>query len=129
MPKNSINSQKLEKVELWKEEETGNYFFKLEYLCEDESEIFKIIYPKVETGIPLRNAYPSIDPGVFPNKDIYRLPFYCMYDEGHIAFEDEKGNFMYKETIEKKTYEMTMEEIEKKLGYKVKIVSKKEEIK
>lgn len=123
-----IDSQELEKVELWRDDKTGEYFFRLEYLCEDESEVFKIIFPKVETGIPLRHVYPNITHGMFPGITVCRLPFNCSHDEeGHLALGDEKGNFMYRETITKKTHEMTMEEIEKKLGYKVKIVSKKEE--
>jgi hypothetical protein len=45
-----------------------------------------------------------------------------------LVYEDPRNKIFYTETvIEEKTHEMTLDEIEEKLGYKVKIVSKKEE--
>ena len=94
-----IEKQELKKAELWRDEDTGQYFFRLEYLCENDAEVYRLIFPKVETGIPLMQPYivydDSMFPGIYTTKIAFRL---C-----------------------------EMEEIEKKLGYKIKIISKKEE--
>lgn len=115
-------TDKLESAELWRDEKDGNYYLRLEYLCETESEIFKIIFPKVGVGIPLcgsrlryrvRNEMDVVD-----CKMLFNTP-----DAWHYLFPDEDGNVYYEEIISKKTHELTLEDIEKKLGYKVKIVS------
>lgn len=56
-----------------------------------------------------------------------KIAFHLCDGEEHIAYPDKNGNRLYWETVSVKTHEMTMEEIEKKLGYKIKIISKKEE--
>lgn len=40
-----------EKAKLWTDE-NGNYFFRLQYISENEFETYRLTLPKVETGIP-----------------------------------------------------------------------------
>ena len=51
--------------------------------------------------------------------------FACLYGEDPKGVATDDIGVFFVETIKEKTQEMTLEEIEKKLGYKVKIVSKK----
>ena len=109
-------------------EEKGNHYMRLVYEYETEEGIFRRTYPKVE----------------FP-KSLYRLPYIqsaisCVYPyRSYISLEDDIcvlegecfiGDKKYSklryidELIKPKVHEMTLEEIEKKLGYSVKIVSK-----
>ena len=122
-----IEKQELKKAELWRDEDTGQYFFRLEYLCENDAEVYRLIFPKVETGIPLMQPYTAYDYSMFPGICITKIAFHLCDGEDHIAYPDKNGNRLYWETVSVKTHEMTMEEIEKKLGYKIKIISKKEE--
>lgn len=52
----------------------------------------------------------------FPHSDGYGYPI----------LPDEAGKTSYVEVITKKVHELTVEEIEKELGYPIKIVSKEE---
>ena len=61
-----IEKQELKKAELWRDEDTGQYFFRLEYLCENDAEVYRLIFPKVETGIPLMQPYIIYDDSMFP---------------------------------------------------------------
>ena len=122
-----IEKQELKKAELWRDEDTGQYFFRLEYLCEDDAEIYRLIFPKVETGIPLMQPHLAYDYFMLSGEDITKIAFNLCDEEGHIAYPDKNGNWFYREIVSVKTHEMTMEEIEKELGYKIKIISKKED--
>ena len=122
-----IEKQELKKAELWRDEDTGQYFFRLEYLCEDDAEVYRLIFPKVETGIPLMLPYADYNCSMFPGINIAKIAFHLCDGEDHIAYPDKNGNWFYREIVSVKNHEMTMEEIEKKLGYKIKIISKKEE--
>lgn len=91
-----IEAERLEKAELWRDEESGDYFFRLEYLFEDNDEQFKIILPKVETGIPLIQLFvESVVPRRGKRSDW--LIFTC--DEGHSIYPDKDGNNMYREDV------------------------------
>ena len=54
----------------------------------------------------------------------YHIPFHKDYLK---LFPDEQGNECYIKELEKFGKEMTLKEIEKKLGYKIKLVNGKEE--
>ena len=127
MPIIPIEKQEFEKAELWRNEDTGQYSFIPDYLCANDAEILKLIFPKVETGIPLMQPYTAYDYSMFPGIYITKIAFHLCDGEDHIAYPDKNGNRLYRETVSVKTHEITMEEIEKKLGYKIKIISKKEE--
>ena len=122
-----IEKQELKKAELWRDEDTGQYFFRLEYLCEDDAEVYRLIFPKVETGIPIMQPHLAFDYSMFSDRHMTKIAFNLFDVEGHIAYPDKNGNWFYREIVSVKTHEMTMEEIEKKLGYKIKIISKKED--
>lgn len=113
----------LESVQAWKDEKSNDWFLKLEYRCEDESEIYKVIYPKVLIGLPNRPHLMQYL-GWYPECEIQILP--SSSENGFSVLPDKAGNFLYRETIFKKTHDMTLEEIEKKLGYSVRIISKED---
>ena len=51
--------------------------------------------------------------------------YLCSFGLGDLSlYSDDDGYLYHEKIIEEKTKEMTLEEIEKKLGHKVKIVSK-----
>ena len=102
---------------------------------ETDREVTNIVIPKVKLvdvndKLMIRTLY------FFGKQDGMKVGF-GQYDnlyeceEGELFYDDgisspKKINAYYKETvIKEKTHELTIEEIEKKLGYKVKIVSKK----
>ena len=122
-----IEKQELKKAELWRDEDTGQYFFRLEYLCENDAEVYRLIFPKVETGIPIMQPHLAFDYSMFSDRHMTKIAFHLCDGEDHIAYPDKNGNWFYREIVSVKTHEMTMEEIEKKLGYKIKIISKKED--
>lgn len=100
--------------------EGGAYFFAATYHLEDDFGIKEIHFPKILA--PISSGYISVtDVGHdFAMVDLGGDVRTCADCGG-------KHNTIFTETvIEEKTHEMTMDEIEKKLGYKVKIVNKKE---
>lgn len=115
--KSNLESASLYKVD-------GHYYLKLVYICESESEVFRLTFPKVEPGIPM--SLLRINNAPFDD-DFISIRFNTICDNEHELFKDCDGNYMYYEIINTKVHEMTVEEIEKKLGYKVKIISKEEE--
>lgn len=127
MPRIPIEKQELKRVDLWKDKESGVYFFRLEYLCENDAEIYRLIFPKVETGIPIMAPDIEFKFSMFPGNEVNKLKFNLLNDDSyHVALPDENGNYLYRETVSVKSHEMTVEEIENKLGYKIKIVSKED---
>ena len=106
----------LTKLDLFKEDDA--YFFAATYRLEDDFGIKEIHFPKILA--PISSGYISVtDVGHdFATVDLggdVRTYAYC----------GGKHNVIFTETvIEEKVHEMTMDEIEKKLGYKVKIVKK-----
>ena len=108
-------------------EQNDHLYLKLVYQYETDSGVYELIIPKIAldictTRIPTLSQENSlINPG-------YNAWF------GSHEYDLEKASTKYTgvsvayviNTIEEKKHEMTLEEIEKKLGYKVKIVSEKE---
>lgn len=117
-------TSKITNVELVKE--NGAYYLSLEYLLEDENKVEKLTIPRAK--IPIDDGFYPVLVHSTPTFSTYfgggRVSLNSGY-EGH-RFElkaDPNGNLFKFETIKEKEHEMTIEEIEKKLGYKVKIVS------
>lgn len=105
-------NNRLEDAEIHKE--NGRFYIKLIYICENDEGKYRLTFPKVE--FPFPNRIISIT-GV--NSDSYLdLPT----DKCRIC--GNSGERFTIEQIEQYPKEMTLEEIEKKLGHKVKIVSK-----
>lgn len=105
-------------VKLVQEKET--YYLDLTYECEDDKEVYVMNIPRVELPCfnnPLINV---VSYGDETNATIgfnggVRLPIH----------QDMNGALFSKLVVEEKTHKMTVAEIEKKLGYKIEIVSDK----
>lgn len=119
-------NEKLKSLELYGEEYNGYLHRFLKGVWEYETE-----YGRYELEIP------KIDIGSFlfkvPNYNS-EIAFMCVprhyislpADELELI-PDEKGNVAYTKELEKFERKMTLEEIEKKLGYKINLVSRKED--
>lgn len=99
-----------------------NYYLNLTYLCEDERGVYERNYPRIHIPIP-KKGLPVID-----------QTFGCGYvststimlgSEEFDLHADEKGNIVTETIIKPKIHELSISEIEKKLGYKIKIVGEK----
>jgi hypothetical protein len=109
----------LTKLELFKDED-DEYFFSATYHLEDDFGIKEIHFPKILA--PISQTYIEVtDAG----RDWAEVDLGG--DVKTYAYCGGEHNAIFTETvIEEKVHEMTMDELEKKLGYKVKIVNKKE---
>ena len=121
--KKNEREHELKDIQLF--EEDGQYYLKLKYLLEDEHRISELNIPKVE--LPF-NA--KLYPYIYSN--------FCCGPENRYTLQSSYGEPLkivpvrpfnkcpvcYTETtIKEKHKEMTLAEIEKKLGYKIKIVA------
>ena len=125
-----MNSKKerLTNVEVYFENEKP--YMKLVYEYEDKAGIHEVIFPKVDfpllcTHIPnctRDEFYNGISTGPYIRNDFKNiLPIF----KGSIPGLNNNKPFNYMDRIIKpKVHEMTLEEIEKELGYSIKIVSK-----
>lgn len=115
----------LTKLKLYQED--GCYYLRAEYEVEDDHRLQKYTIPKI--ALPIRRG-PVINERVFneychhyssPKRDVTMdLGF------GELHLLTGSDGYLYKcETIKEYPQKMTLEEIEKKLGYKVEIVSGK----
>lgn len=117
-------NQELKEANIY--EENGSYYMKLVYEYETESGFYRRTYPKVSFPVTLLRL-PSIN-----NIASYINPTYISLDDELIVCgadciisgKEFKCVKFVDELIKAKVHEMTLEEIEKKLGYPVKIVSK-----
>ena len=107
----------------------GRIWASLTYTIEDDNEIVDITIPKVDLNIPIKPNVLGIDAIYAPwgHIDAVLLDIddrrFCI-SEGYTI---EANNVFYTEkVIEEKRRDMTLKEIEEKLGFKVKLVSEKE---
>ena len=107
---------KLKDLNLYKKD--GKYYLSATYLVETPNAIEELYFPKLELPVT-QNGVMVEHPG---NEATVYLGF-----GGLKAEKDENGVRYGRITIKEKIHEMTLEEIEKKLGYKVKVVSEKKE--
>ena len=116
-------NQELKEANIY--EENGSYYMKLVYEYETESGFYRRTYPKVSFPVTLLRV-------PFTNIASYLGPVYISLDDELAVCEADcivRGKEFrcikfVDELIKPKVHEMTLEEIEKKLGYPVKIVSK-----
>ena len=112
------------------QDENSQWFFKLVYECEDEHGKFKRIFPKVLTPFPAfaKPLYTDIC-----IEDLHVEPYICCFervplDPATCDLAMERGitteGVMFDIFIEEAPREMTLSEIEKQLGYKIKLVNK-----
>lgn len=117
-------------------EENDNFYLDLRYEIEDADQIREVHIPKVRIPLEFANlehTYESVYRGMsetttlsLPYKDLgcYRGTAWFLNDDGEELVRP-GTHFAIKIIKEKKT-DMTIEEIEAKLGYKIRIVNKKE---
>ena len=132
------NDQHLKSAEIYFE--NGIPYMKLVYEYENEIGILEVVFPKVEfpfnvSSIP--NTYTDklsslnypYQNTTYIESDVDQLHVFA----GDASIETENGVIEFKDVYQAsiitktKVHEMTLEEIEKKLGYPVKIVSKEKE--
>ena len=112
-------------------EKDGRYFLNAEYLYEDDKGKYRMLIPAIALPFrdidqaPIINSYHGLDGYSYMNVNGHQFNLY-----NGSCFTEKTGkieNVQYAiETLEEKTHEMTISEIEKKLGYKIKIVGEKE---
>ena len=98
--------------------ENGNPFMKLVYTYDDEDGGHEITFPKVEFPFPTQSI-PSINHHGPFNATINLSSAKNLFCKDEVYYIDKLVN--------PKPREMTLEEIEKSLGYPVKIVSERKE--
>lgn len=104
----------LKNLELIKENDM--YFLKAEYIEEGKNAFYKHTIPRIYLAL---YQYPKCtyeDAFDLANIDLGfgKLPM----------LKNENGRFEYCEILQEKVHELTLDEIEKRLGYKVRIVNK-----
>ena len=125
-----IKNEKLKHVELYSENTNGfdAHFLKVVYQYEEENHLYELVIPKIYLPIDT-NKLPSILSGseylvcsIVSNYHACDLGFgKCRLDH------DKEGRLYYTNLIKTYPRKMTIEEIEKELGYKIDIVDKKED--
>lgn len=128
-PFNTDNHVRLESIRLYDEKEqlskntsVRNFYLEVSYLCENEKEVRRVIYPKIELPI-IQNNIPEIEyRGLEPCIDFGFGPL-------DLKNTDINGKqcCVYSDQIKVKTIDMTIEEIEAKLGHKIRIVTKEDD--
>lgn len=126
----SYRNGKLKSLELYEEQYNGkmHHFLKGVWEYETVTGRYELTIPKIDLG----NSFYKV-PEIAC--DLLRSNFFDKCQLHHISFRgtelplrhDDRGNVSYVKELEKFEKEMTLEEIEKKLGYKIKLVSEKEE--
>lgn len=117
---------KLEKFEAYTLH--GSVRLKLIYVCEKEDGVYRVIIPNVDTTIPV-DTIPHIALYDCPVTEAYMsTDDVCLqiYDGSIPEFDNINHVYFAEKLVSRKVREMTLEEIEEKLGYKVKIVDKGE---
>lgn len=127
-----MNKHELKNIELF--EEDGQYYLKLKYIVEHEHRTEEIEIPKAR--VPFNKKAPieltqSVeacdihDHFNFPRQECYLHTGYNNSLELKPGNTSEASHAFYiVKTIKEKAKEMTLDEIEKKLGHKVKIINK-----
>lgn len=125
------NERKHELKDIQLFEEKGQYYLKLKYIIEDEYSVKELEIPKVM--LPFTDAYPYIEKSVDYNGRITLLPrTTCRLMVTNTSLPMCAGEttescgcevFFTEKIIKEKHKEMTLAEIERKLGYKIKIVA------
>lgn len=122
-----IDKYTLDDVEFYKED--NEWYMNLKYIIENDNEVASWCIPKVAIGLKV-DAIPTITTA---HLDGYNKE--CLLTVGHKSFSVYRGdihdlklgsyrNILYlKRIVKEKTHKMTVAEIEKKLGYKIEIVS------
>ena len=125
----SYKNGKLKSLGLYEEQYDGemHHFLKGVWEYETVTGRYELTIPKIDLGnsfykVPDITCDSVCDDFSFIFQ-LYHIPFHKDYLK---LFPDERGNNCYIKELEKFEKEMTLKEIEKKLGYKIKLVSGKD---
>lgn len=115
---------------------TGDWHLELTYAYEDKKGEHHVIFPDVQCPFPMRAVpFPDTTPhavGIYLRSCGFSIPGLdpIPLNMGSCQLAQERGNtepaYAFDIITNYFTRDMTIEEIEKELGYKVKIVSKEE---
>lgn len=115
---------------------TGDWHFELTYAYEDKKDEHRVIFPDVQCPSPTQAIpFPDTTPhavGIYLRSCGFSIPGLeqIPLNMGSCQLAQERGNtepaYAFDIITNYFTRDMTIEEIEKELGYKVKIVSKEE---
>lgn len=101
--------------------DVNNYYMRGVWEYSNDIGRYELTIPKIDLGIN-SNSRPWFDTEISYLRDHTKI---CNFTPRYIYLQpDEKGVKYYIKELERFEKEMTIEEIEKKLGHKVKIVSK-----
>lgn len=116
-----MQRSELTKLELYQED--GCYYLRAEYKEENDYRLQKYTIPKMVLPI---NQYPTIKQGCYRDRlgRLYETTIDLGFGDLDIL-KDDDGYYYKCEIIKEYPQKMTLEEIEKKLGYKVELVSGK----
>ena len=120
---------KLKSLELYEERYNGemHHFLKGVWEYETVTGRYELTIPKIDLGNSFYKVPEITCDSLCGNfvgiKQLYHIPFRGI--ELPLLLDD-RGNISYNKELEKFEKEMTLEEIEKKLGYKIKLVSGKD---
>lgn len=116
------NNSKVELKNVKLVKNSYGYCLDVTYHIEDDAEIRELHIPYLQ--LPLNHNYIEIRNDW--NSSYNRYTAYCGLSEAKMfgTISENAGECFTIKTIKEKTKEMTLEEIEKKLGHKVKIVNK-----
>ena len=119
-----MTKSKLKDLELFWDPDRKEYYLKAKYEVEDDYRITEHIFPHI--------VFPITDEFVAEGSDVIHCGYGAMRRRsGKVYIPGTDGKTIESShiirIIEEKPQEMTVEEIEKKLGYKIKIVGDKHE--
>lgn len=105
--------------------EDGKIYLKLSYTYEGDDGMREIVFPKIDLGF-----YTEQIPSIENHLPLYALIDNCYGDSFTLRDAEIPGSrtpvCYFDKLIQPEVKEMTIEEVEKKLGYPIKIVNKKE---
>ena len=111
------NNVKVDLVDLTLGRDGIGYYLSPKYRVETEKNVREIYIPKARLKVNLHCV--GLELNTFTNN------YNCNLIPGGLElYADSEGHVYYDTVVEEKVYELSLEEIEKRLGYKVKIVSK-----
>lgn len=117
--------KKVVSAKIFKDTNETFYYLDLTYITETEHDIQEVHIPKIK--LPLEYAHIDTEPALFNNSAFLVFPSERFEILPTDLEMDDKRNidkcFCIVRTIKRKAVEMTLNEIEKKLGYKIKIVN------
>ena len=123
----SASGEDIELTNLILDHDDTGYFLSATYRLESESDVRELNIPRIRLPIKSNDLTIKDTRGLSCWNDRYMvadlgfgyLTMGCLKTDDHDVYFTET-------VIEEKTHEMTLDDIEKKLGYKVKIINKKE---